>query len=119
MNSMKNKVQLIGNIGADPEVKEAGKSSSMVRLSLATTETYLNAKKERVEETNWHNLLLWGNLAASTEKFLSKGDTIAIEGRLKNNTFTDKNGEKRYANDIVVHEYQLLHKKQAEAEKVS
>lgn len=119
MNSMKNKIQLIGNLGADPEVKETDKGTKMVRLSLATSEPYLNAKKERVDETNWHNLLLWGNLAASTEKFLSKGDTIAIEGRLKNNTFTDKNGEKRYANDIVVHEYQLLHKKQSVNAKVS
>ena len=114
MNSMKNRVQLIGNIGADPEVKEVAHGGKMVRLSLATSENYLNAKKEKVDETNWHNLLIWGNLAASTEKFLNKGDVIAIEGRLKNNTFTDKNGEKRYANDIVVHEYQLLHKKQLE-----
>ena len=111
---MKNRVQLIGNLGADPEVKDVGKGGKMVRLSLATGESYLNAKKEKVDETNWHNLLIWGNLATSTEKFLHKGDTIAIEGRLKNNTFTDKNGEKRYANDIVVHEYQLLHRKQME-----
>lgn len=114
MNSMKNKVQLIGNLGADPEVKEVANGGKMVRLSLATSENYLNAKKEKVDDTNWHNLLIWGNLATSTEKFLHKGDTIAIEGRLKNNTFTDKNGEKRYANDIVVHEYQLLHRKQME-----
>lgn len=114
MNSMRNKVQLIGNIGADPEVKETANGSKMVRISLATSENYLNAKKEKVEETNWHNLLFWGNLAASTEKYMHKGDSIAIEGRLKNNTFTDKNGEKRYANDIVVHEYQLLSKKKAE-----
>ena len=114
MNSMKNKVQLIGNIGADPEVKETEKGVKMVRLSLATSESYLNSKKEKVDETNWHNLVMWGNLAGSTEKFIHKGDTIAIEGRLKNNTFTDKNGEKRYANDIVVHEYQLLHRKQLE-----
>jgi len=114
MNSMKNRVQLIGNLGADPEVKEVANGSKMVRLSLATSESYLNAKKEKVDETNWHNLLIWGNLAASTEKFLHKGDVIAIEGRLKNSTFTDKNGEKRYANDIVVHEYQLLHRKQME-----
>lgn len=112
MNSMKNKVQLIGNVGADPEIKETNNGGKMVRISLATTEHYLNAKKEKADETNWHNLIMWGNLAASTEKFIHKGDTIAIEGRLKNNTFTDKNGEKRYANDIVVHEYQLLHKKQ-------
>jgi single-strand DNA-binding protein len=111
MNSMKNKVQLIGNLGADPEVKNVGKNGKMVRLSLATSESYLNAKKEKTDEINWHNLLMWDNLAKSTEKFLHKGDTIAIEGRLKNNTFTDKNGEKRYANDIVVHEYQLLHRK--------
>ncbi len=114
MNSMRNKVQLIGNLGSDPEVKDVGKSGKMVRLSLATTESYYNTNKERIEETNWHNLIIWGNLAASTEKYLKKGNTIAIEGRLKNNTFTDKNGEKRYSNDIVVHEYQLLHKKQLE-----
>lgn len=111
---MRNKVQLIGNIGADPEVKETANGSKMVRLSVATSENYLNAKKEKVEETNWHNLILWGNLASSTAKFIHKGDTIAIEGRLKNNTFTDKNGEKRYSNDIVVHEYQILNKKQLE-----
>ena len=114
MNSMKNKIQLIGRIGADPEVKETTIGGKMVRLSLATNEHYINAKKERVEETNWHNLLLWGNLAASTEKYLHKGDFIAVEGRLKNSTFTDKGGEKHYSNDIVVHEYQILQKKELE-----
>ena len=114
MNSMKNKVQLIGRLGADPEVKETANGNKMVRLSLATNESYLNSKKERVEETNWHNLLLWGNLAASTEKHLQKGDSMAIEGRLKNNSYTDKDGEKRYANDIIVHEYQIVNKKNAE-----
>lgn len=117
MNSMKNKVQLIGRLGAEPELKETTNGSKMVRLSLATNESYLNAKKEKTEETNWHNLLLWGNLAASTEKYLHKGDTIAIEGRLKNNSFTDKSGEKRYSNDIIVHEYQILNKKQLEEAK--
>ena len=114
MNSMKNKVQLIGRLGAEPEVKETANGNKMVRLSLATNESYLNNKKERVEETNWHNLLLWGNLAASTEKHLSKGDTLAVEGRLKNNSYTDKEGEKKYSNDIIVHEYQIVNKRNLE-----
>ena len=114
MNSMKNRVQLIGRLGSDPELKDTANGSKLARLVLATNESYLNANKDKVDETNWHNLKLWGNLAASTEKHLSKGDSIAIEGRIKNNYYTDKEGEKHYSNEIIVHEYQILNKKEVE-----
>ncbi|HWZ03999.1 MAG TPA: single-stranded DNA-binding protein [Mucilaginibacter sp.] len=105
MNSLRNSVRLVGNLGMDPEVKSFDNNKKLARLSLATSESYKNDKGEKVTETQWHHLTLWGNLAKFAEDDLKKGDTIAIEGRLKNSNYVDKDGNKRYFCEVVVNEF--------------
>jgi single-strand DNA-binding protein len=105
MNSLRNSVRLVGNLGMDPEVKNFDNNKKLARLSLATSESYKNDRGEKVTETQWHNLTLWGNLAKFAEDDLKKGDTIAIEGRLKNSNYVDKDGNKRYFCEVVVNEF--------------
>jgi single-strand DNA-binding protein len=108
MNALKNKVQLIGNLGNAPEVKNTENGKKLVRFALATNETYRNAKGDKIVETQWHNLIAWGKVAEIAEKYLSKGTEVAIEGKLVNNNYTDKDGNKRYGTEIVVNELLLL-----------
>src|SRR5690242_7763568 len=113
MYALKNKVQLIGHLGNTPDVRitEAGKK--WVRFSMATNETYRNAKGEKVTETQWHNLVAWGKLAEIIEKYLIRGKEIAIEGRLVNRMYIDKEGIKKYTTEIQVHELLMLGAKAA------
>ena len=108
MNALKNKVQLIGNLGNAPEVRNTESGKKLVRFSIATNESYHNAKGEKVTETQWHNLIAWGKVADIAEKYLTKGSEVAIEGKLMNNNYTDKEGVKKYATEIQVHELLLL-----------
>ena len=108
MNALKNKVQLIGNLGNAPEVRNTESGKKLVRFSIATSETYRNAKGEKVKETQWHNVIAWGKLAEIAEKYLSKGSEVAIEGKLMNNNYTDKDGIKKYSTEIQVHDLLLL-----------
>ncbi len=108
MNALKNKVQLIGNLGNAPEVKNTEKGKKLAKFSIATNETYYNAKGEKVTETQWHNLIAWGKVAELVEKYLTKGSEVAIEGKLMNNNYTDKDGNKRYSTEIQVNELLLL-----------
>ena len=108
MNALKNKVQLIGNLGKAPEVKNTEGGKKLVRFTLATNETYRNAKGEKVTETQWHSLIAWGKLADLAEKYLSKGTEVAIEGKLMNNNYIDKDGNKKYNTEVVVHELLLM-----------
>lgn len=108
MNALRNKVQLIGNLGMDPEVKALNGGKKLAKLRIATNETYKNAKGEKVTETQWHNLIAWGKTAEIVEKFLKKGSEIAIEGKLINNNYTDKDGVKRYFTEIEVSEVLML-----------
>lgn len=111
MNTLRNRVQLIGNLGTAPEIKVIVGGKKMAKLVVATNESYKNNKGEKVTETTWHNLTAWGNNAEIAEKFLLKGSEIAIEGKLKNNNYTDKDGIKRYTIDIEVSELVLMGKK--------
>ncbi len=111
MNTLRNRVQLIGHLGATPEVKTIVGGKKVAKLVLATNETYKNQKGEKVTETTWHNLTAWGSNADIIEKYLQKGTEIAIEGKLKNSTYTDKDGIKRYVTDIEVQELLMLGKK--------
>lgn len=113
MNAMKNKVQLIGNLGGDPEIKNFD-GRKMARISIATNEYYTNAKGEKVTETNWHNVVAWGKTAEIAEKILSKGSEVAIEGKLVNRSYTDKDGHKKYITEVVANEFLLLTKKEQE-----
>ncbi len=108
MNALKNKVQLIGNLGNAPEVRNTESGKKLVRFSIATNESYRNAKGEKVTETQWHNLIAWGKVADIAEKYLTKGSEVAIEGKLMNNNYTDKDGNKKYNTEIQVHELLLL-----------
>lgn len=111
MNTLRNRVQLIGHIGTVPEIKTIVGGKKVAKLVIATNETYKNQKGEKVTETTWHNLTAWGNQAIFAEKYLEKGIEIAVDGKLKNNNYTDKDGIKRYVIDIEVNEFMILSKK--------
>ncbi|MCA6449594.1 MAG: single-stranded DNA-binding protein [Chitinophagaceae bacterium] len=111
MNAIKNKVQLIGFLGQVPDVKNIGEGKKVAHLSVATNETYKNAKGERVTETQWHTVIAWGKLAEIAEKYLVKGTEVAIEGKLINRNYTDKQGVKRYVTEVQANELLILTKK--------
>lgn len=108
MNAMKNRVQLIGNVGNDPEIKTLENGRKMAHLSIATTEKYRNDKGEKVERTEWHRVTAWGKTVEIIEKFVVKGKEVAIEGKLTHRSYDDKNGEKKYITEVVVNEILLL-----------
>lgn len=108
MNNMKNKVQLIGHVGQEPEVKLFDGGKKLAQLSLATNDYYTNAKGEKVEDTQWHRIKVWGKLADIVEKYVSKGKEIAIEGKLTYTSYEDKNGEKRYSTEVIANDILLL-----------
>ena len=108
MYALKNKVQLIGNLGNAPEVKTTESGKKLARFSVATNESYRNANGEKVTETTWHNLVAWGKVADIAEKYLTKGKEVAIEGKLINRSYTDKDGIKRYVTEIQVNELLLI-----------
>lgn len=108
MNALRNKVQLIGNLGMNPEVKTLNGGKKLAKMSIATNESYKNSKGERVTETQWHNLIAWGKTADIIEKFLKKGSEVAVEGKLVNRNYTDKEGVKRYITEIEVNEVLML-----------
>jgi single-strand DNA-binding protein len=101
---MKNSVQIIGNVGSAPEVREFTNGKKVARFSIATHENVKKANGEIVKNTSWHKLVAWGGMAGLVEKHVSKGKQIAIEGKLNNTSYTDQNGEKRYSTEIVVSE---------------
>jgi len=108
MNAIKNKVQLIGNLGNAPEIKTLDNGKKLVKMSIATNETYKNAKGEKVTETQWHNLIAWGKTADIAGQYLNKGSEVAIEGKLVTRNYTDKEGNKRYVTEVVVNELLIL-----------
>jgi single-strand DNA-binding protein len=108
MNNLRNSVRLIGNLGQNPDVKELTGGKKLAKFSIATSETYKDEKGEKVTETQWHNLIVWGKQADTIEKYLKKGSEVAIEGKLNNRNYTDKEGNKRYVTEIIVNEFVLL-----------
>ena len=110
MNTLRNKVQLIGNLGNAPEIITLDSGKKLAKFSIATNEVYKNAQGEKVTETQWHNLIAWNKTAEIVEKYVEKGKEIAIEGKLTHRSYDDKNGEKRYITDVVANEILLLGK---------
>jgi single-strand DNA-binding protein len=108
MYSLRNKVQLIGNLGKNPEIKTTESGKKLVRFSLATNEVYTNNKGEKVKETQWHNLVAWGKVADIAGKYLIKGSEVVIEGKLITKDYQDKQGIKKYFTEIQVNEILLL-----------
>ena len=103
MYAMKNKVQLIGNLGQAPEVKTTETGKKLAQFSVAT-----NAQGEKVTETQWHQVVAWGKLAEIVEKYLVKGKEVAIEGKLVNRNYTDKQGVKHYVTEVVASDLLML-----------
>ena len=114
---MVNKVILIGNVGADPDVKYLEGGVAVARFSLATSEVYNNKNGERVTQTEWHNIVLWRNLAQIAEKYVRKGMMLYIEGRIRTRSWDDQNGVKRYTTEIYGDNFQMLSRKQDNGEK--
>lgn len=111
MYALKNKVQLIGNLGNAPEIKNLENGKKIAKFSLATNESYRNEKGEKVQETQWHILVAFGKIADLCEHYLSKGSEVAIEGKLSYRDYTDANGVKRYLTEVHVNELLILDKK--------
>ena len=108
MYALKNKVQLIGHVGSKPETKTFESGKKLVRFSVATNETYRNAKGDKVTETQWHNLVAFGKVADIAEKFVEKGTEVALEGKLVNRSYVDKEGVKKYITEVHISELLLL-----------
>ncbi|HOI86548.1 MAG TPA: single-stranded DNA-binding protein [Lentimicrobium sp.] len=107
-----NKAILIGNLGRDPEIQNFDKGVKKASFSLATTETYRNREGQEMEQTEWHNIILWRGLAEIAEKFLRKGSQVYIEGRIRNRSY-EKDGQKRYITEIEGDTLNLLGSRQS------
>ena len=108
MNALRNKVQLIGNLGSNPEVITLDSGKKLAKFSIATNETYRNAKGEKVTDTQWHNVIAWNKTAEIVEKYLAKGNEVAVEGKLTSRSYEDKEGVKKYITEIIVNELLML-----------
>ncbi len=114
MSTLKNKVNLIGRIGAKPVAQSFESGAKKIRLSLATNESYKDKKGEWVENTQWHTIIAWGKQCDRIEKVLDKGSEVVIEGRIVNRAFETKEGEKRFTTEIELTEFVLLNAKKKE-----
>ena len=112
MYALKNKVQLVGHLGAAAEIKEISSGKKVANFSLATNETWRDANGEKKEETQWHRLVAWGKVAELVEKYTTKGSELMIEGKLIHRSYDTKEGEKRYITEIEVKEVLLMGGKQ-------
>jgi single-strand DNA-binding protein len=108
MNNLRNKVQLIGHLGNTPEIINLESGKKLAKFSLATNESYRNAKGETIKETQWHNVVAWGKTVDIISKYLQKGNEIAIEGKLVTRSYDDKSGNKKYVTEVVVNELLML-----------
>ena len=108
-----NKVILIGNVGKDPEVRHLETGAAVASFTLATTERYKNRNGELQDQTEWHNIVCWRNLAELSEKYIKKGNQIFVEGKIRTRSWTDQTGAKRYTTEIVADNIRLLDRKGA------
>ncbi len=108
MSTLKNKVQLIGNVGNEPEITNLESGKKVAKFSIATNEFYKNSNGEKEQNTQWHNIVAWGKIAEIIEKYVGKGKEVALEGKLTSRSYETKEGEKRYVTEVVVDEILLL-----------
>jgi single-strand DNA-binding protein len=111
MNSIRNRVQLIGHLGADPEIVEIKEKRKLAKFRMATNEYYKNDEGEKVTETQWHNIIAWGKTAELVEKLFTKGAEVAVEGKLINRNYVDKSGDKKYVTEVQANEIMLIRTK--------
>lgn len=107
-----NKVILVGHLGKDPEVRHLEGGATVANFSLATTETIKKANGEREDKTEWHNIVVWSGLAEIAEKYLKKGKLIYLEGKIRNRSYDDKDGNKKYITEILGDSFTMLGKKE-------
>lgn len=108
MSNLRNKVQLIGNVGNNPEMTVLESGKKVIRFSLATNENYRNTNGDKVGSTNWHNIVAWNKTAEIIEQYAIKGKQIAVEGKLTSRSYETKEGEKKYVTEVIVSEVLLL-----------
>lgn len=108
MNTLRNSVQLIGRLGKDPEVRTFDEGKQRASFTMATSETYKNQKGEKVEDTQWHNIVIWGKLAEIAGKYLKKGNEVAIQGKLIHRSYESTAGEKKHVTEINVNDMVML-----------
>ncbi len=107
---MKNRVQLIGHVGQEPEIKNLEGGKKLANFSIATNEAYYKENGDKVEKTEWHRITAWGKTAEIIEKFVVKGKEVGIEGKLATRSYDDKDGNKKYITEIIANEILLLGK---------
>ncbi len=110
MNTLKNKVQLIGNLGQEPEIITLESGKKLAKFSIATNDYYYNKEGEKITDTQWHNVVAWGKTADIIEKYVNKGQEIAVEGKLTSRNYEDSDGQKRYVTEVVCNELLMLGK---------
>jgi len=110
MSTLRNKVQLIGHVGNDPQILKLESGKKLVKFSIATNESYKNSKGEKVTDTQWHNIVAWGKTAELIENYVPKGKEIGIEGKLTSRSYEDKDGVKKYITEVVCSELLLMGK---------
>ncbi|WP_028887375.1 single-stranded DNA-binding protein [Tenacibaculum ovolyticum] len=108
MSTLRNKVQLIGNLGNNPEIITLDSGKKLAKFSIATNESYKNSEGEKIIDTQWHNVVAWNKTAEIIEKYLQKGSEIAIEGKLTSRSYETSEGEKRYVTEVVCNELLML-----------
>ena len=108
MKSLRNSVQLIGRLGQDPEIRTFEKGSKLATFTIATTDSYKNQKGEKVEDTQWHNIVIWGKLADIAGKYLKKGSEVVVEGKLIHKAYETAAGEKRFFTEINVNDLVMV-----------
>jgi single-strand DNA-binding protein len=111
MTQLRNKVQLIGNVGKTPDIKNFESGKAKASFSIATKESYKSNKGEKVYDTQWHQVVVWGKQAEIVEKYVHKGSEIAIEGRLSHRSYEDKDGTTKFITEIIASDILLLDKK--------
>jgi single-strand DNA-binding protein len=108
MKNISNNVRLIGNLGTDPEVKELASGKTVAKFPVATTDYYKSKEGERISDTQWHNIVAWGNTAKIAEKIFKKGFKVAVEGKLTSRSYETSEGQKRYVTEVIANELLLL-----------
>ncbi len=109
MNNLSNQVQLIGNLGADVETYEVGNGRKIAKARIATNRSYKNPDGEWTKTTDWHNVVAWGKTANLISEKASKGTQICVRGRLSTRSYDDKDGNKKYVTEVIVHEFRTFH----------
>ncbi|PRX52129.1 single-stranded DNA-binding protein [Salegentibacter salegens] len=110
MSTIRNKVQLIGNVGREPEIVNLESGKKLAKFSVATNENYKNGNGERITDTQWHNIVAWGKTAELVEKYVNKGKEVGVEGKLTSRSWDDKDGTKRYITEVICNELLLMGK---------